>query len=479
MMHLLVTFQLEELRDRDTSIIANASEIIPFQIGNHNQFSDFLDGSDEVVRISLIPLRVSSPWLGAFDRAGDNSATANLEKAFGRCCRDLSSPEIKKCGIGRGGVMAQRLIERPRIPEMLRFKRMGQTHLIDISCGDILLRLPHHALEFVSLNSGFERKLGKRGPIEQSRELLSIVPNTQPVEKDRWFLVKAKSEVTIETDPTYGSAIRDAEVSSGSLAGCQLALQSTPLRSIAFDDKVGFASYQRKRVWTGQAGVQEDEAATRSHCSSGFFRTPGEGRCMVKRSGHYARKSPKLGLRSMFFCLSNRLRAAYLMLMSPKLRLFIAVLVPLAPLFAQEPVSPSTAVQSVPSSSPERAPTIPPVAPAPPSTIPPAGESDAIPLEGGAPLETAPIRPDEGMPDEALTRPEALIPDERPSVPPAVPPTFESAQEKARQISIRYREVRVQAEKDPKVVSLLQQAERAKTLEDQRAAMREYLSAPV
>jgi hypothetical protein len=77
------------------------------------------------------------------------------------------------------------------------------------------------------------------------------------------------------------------------------------------------------------------------------------------------------------------------------------------------------------------------------------------------------------MPDEALTQPEALIPDERPAAPP-IPPTFESAQEKARQVSIRYREVRVQAEKDPKVISLLEQAERAKTLENQRAAMREY-----
>ena len=92
-------------------------------------------------------------------------------------------------------------------------------------------------------------------------------------------------------------------------------------------------------------------------------------------------------------------------------------------------------------------------------------------MEGGAPLETRDIAP--AMPDEGFTQPDAIIPDERP-VGPAVPPTFESAQEKARQLSIRYREVRVQAEKDPKVVSLFEQAEQAKTLEDQRAAMREY-----
>ncbi len=78
------------------------------------------------------------------------------------------------------------------------------------------------------------------------------------------------------------------------------------------------------------------------------------------------------------------------------------------------------------------------------------------------------------MPDEAYTQPDALVPDLAPGAPPPPPVSFESAQEKARQLSIRYREVRVQAEKDPAVVSLLEQGERARTLEDQRAAMRQY-----
>jgi hypothetical protein len=104
-------------------------------------------------------------------------------------------------------------------------------------------------------------------------------------------------------------------------------------------------------------------------------------------------------------------------------------------------------------------------------------EGDVIPIEGGAPLDTrdiAPTRTDEAMPDGAYTQPEALIPDVGP---PAAPPpavSFESAQEKARQLSIRYREVRVQAEKDPGVVSLLEQANGARTMEDQRAALRQY-----
>jgi hypothetical protein len=173
----------------------------------------------------------------------------------------------------------------------------------------------------------------------------------------------------------------------------------------------------------------------------------------------------------MFFCLSNRSRAAYLhRLMWSSLRLFIAVLIPVAALLAQEQASPTPAAKASPSPSPVPAPegASPELSPSP-VVSPPSGDADVIPMEGGAPLET-----DEAMPDESFTQPDAIIPDERPAGPPAVPATFESAQEKARQLSIRYREVRVQAEKDPKVVNLFEQAGKAKTLEDQRAAMREY-----
>jgi len=136
------------------------------------------------------------------------------------------------------------------------------------------------------------------------------------------------------------------------------------------------------------------------------------------------------------------------------LRLFIAVLIPVAALLAQEQASPTPAAKASPSPSPVPAPegASPELSPSP-VVSPPAGNADVIPMEGGAPLET-----DEAMPDESFTQPDAIIPDERPAGPPAVPATFESAQEKARQLSIRYREVRVQAEKDPKVVSLFEQA---------------------
>lgn len=95
-------------------------------------------------------------------------------------------------------------------------------------------------------------------------------------------------------------------------------------------------------------------------------------------------------------------------------------------------------------------------------------------MEGGAPLDTSPIAPepiDQAMPDAAFTDPNAIIPD---VAPPSMPTALDNEQEKARALSIRYREVRVKVEKDPKVASLFSQAETAKSDEDKRAALREY-----
>ncbi len=110
----------------------------------------------------------------------------------------------------------------------------------------------------------------------------------------------------------------------------------------------------------------------------------------------------------------------------------------------------------------------------------PESKEDVIPLpEGaktdtGAPLETQDIgQPSLSAPDSSFTDPNALVPDGPPQ-PPGAPTVRENTEENDRKMAIRYREVRVQADKDPKVLSLYKQSETAKTDEDKRAALREY-----
>lgn len=157
------------------------------------------------------------------------------------------------------------------------------------------------------------------------------------------------------------------------------------------------------------------------------------------------------------------------------------VLLSTAAVFAQEAASPTPtpdatpAPAETPAASPATTPGEPisPEAPAPPEATPSA-TPDVIPMEG-APLDTQNIAPlpsiDQAMPDDAFTLPNAVIPDE---APPAIGQSLDNAQEKARLQNIRYKEVRVQVEKDPKVKSLFDQSVSARTQEDKRAALREY-----
>jgi hypothetical protein len=158
-----------------------------------------------------------------------------------------------------------------------------------------------------------------------------------------------------------------------------------------------------------------------------------------------------------------------------------------APLLAQEG-------SSTPSPTPEVSAT--PVTPAPEaspepsatSAASPAGKKTAdedvisLPSDSGAaetPMvsetEVAPSaspKSGEAIPDSSFADPNAVIPGDAESVPSA--PMGPSASEIERKLKIRYQELRTEVDKDPAVRSLREQAQSAKSFEDERAALREY-----
>ncbi len=100
------------------------------------------------------------------------------------------------------------------------------------------------------------------------------------------------------------------------------------------------------------------------------------------------------------------------------------------------------------------------------------------PTVGGAPLTTDDVIPlipptDAAMPDEAFTDPNAIIPDELPPLPPPSV-AIESDNEKQRELAVLYRNVRVKADQDPQIVAMREKADAATSMEDRRAALREY-----
>jgi hypothetical protein len=147
------------------------------------------------------------------------------------------------------------------------------------------------------------------------------------------------------------------------------------------------------------------------------------------------------------------------------------------------------AQDATPGPSPEATPTPEASPSATPEASPAAPKDDVIPLPADAGGVDTPMvsetdvpasateKPGTGeqTPDSAFTDPNAVIPEESGATgvppPPAAGP---SAGEIQRKLKIRYNEVKVQAGKDPAVQSLWEQAQAAKTPEDERAAYREY-----
>ena len=106
-----------------------------------------------------------------------------------------------------------------------------------------------------------------------------------------------------------------------------------------------------------------------------------------------------------------------------------------------------------------------------PSELPsPDDESDGAPLATGD-IIPLPSDSDTSLTDDALMDTE-FIPGTL--APPPVAPTVESEAERRRAENIRYREIRTRAEADPQLVSLRALAASARTLEDERAALRAY-----
>jgi hypothetical protein len=101
----------------------------------------------------------------------------------------------------------------------------------------------------------------------------------------------------------------------------------------------------------------------------------------------------------------------------------------------------------------------------------PAAPADAEPIVAEDIIPMAPM-PDLALPDESFVESESLFIDEPP--PPPTEIAIESQAEKERELMIRYREVRMKADEDPEVTAMRERAEAATSIEDQRAAYREY-----
>jgi hypothetical protein len=104
-----------------------------------------------------------------------------------------------------------------------------QARLIDVSGGDVFLRDPYHAFEFASREARAERDAGKLRPLGQPWKLALTMPNTRAMNKDGGPVVEAESKSTVESYPSDGRALGNAEVRARRLPRGQFALQPLPI----------------------------------------------------------------------------------------------------------------------------------------------------------------------------------------------------------------------------------------------------------
>ena len=99
-----VGFDLPKFWNVDAAELADLTEVVALQVGDHEQLGAFLGGGEQIgagIVVAFAVLWVT--WAGAFDGAGDNAAAAQAEKKFGGGGQDLGACQIEISRVrGRG-----------------------------------------------------------------------------------------------------------------------------------------------------------------------------------------------------------------------------------------------------------------------------------------------------------------------------------------------------------------------------------------
>ena len=362
-MDLFVAFQLEELRNGDTPVFANAAEIVAFQIGDHDQLGDFLGGSDEIVGIALIALRIRSPGTGALDRAGHDSAgrsVAESTRARRKRSACLQDREMRRMARASDVAAPRRTARHPQ--DNVASKACDKTHLVNVARSNVFLRRPHHLLELPLAEAGRETRMrGKFGSGGDAGKVHGDSCHLDgPCKKSGRFFVKAEPEASVEPDPSDGRPVREAEVRSGPLPRGQLALECVPFGRASLENQIGFTSQQRDRVCLARLDSRNTKPSRdliARAASSGFDRTV-HGASLI-RLGIIIRKIPQSPGCVDVLLLEQSAKGCLPLspLMWSMLRLFVVFLVSAGALLAQEasPLpAPTRMFRRHPSPSPRR-----------------------------------------------------------------------------------------------------------------------------
>ena len=216
MMHLREGLQLAKCGDMHAAIVADLTEIVALEIGDHDQFGAFFRRGQQLANRSLI---VRAARTCSFDRTRENPSSVDTQEAFRRSAQNRRVTELQKAGIRGGTGGAQTRIKKRGIRRPRGRKRVGEVDLINISGRDVFLRADHKRdpLVFAQASAEFGAG-GGRGPgFRLKRRRFPTGEITEP-------------EIAIVIEPSGEPSLRTA---------CQRVLKNTPVVPPALENRVG------------------------------------------------------------------------------------------------------------------------------------------------------------------------------------------------------------------------------------------------
>ena len=190
---------------------------------------------------------------------------------------------------------------------------MRKANLVDVTCSNVILRGPNHFLELDSSEPRTKRNPRKIWHTCATGKVSRIVPSRRSMKKNGGFSIEAEPEVSVKSDPSDGGTLWKTEICARLSPRCQLAFQYFPITRVSLENQIGFPRQERNGIGSGKTGFEKYKALAGARRARHLFRCQAYGiRCIAGSSSHHVKKFPKVRAASMFFCLSNRPRAAYL-----------------------------------------------------------------------------------------------------------------------------------------------------------------------
>ena len=139
-----VTLDRVAFRDFHRTGLGHAAHVVAAQVEQHEMLGALLGVGQQARLVGAVFVRSRPARAGAGDRPDRHFAIANANQDFRAGPRQRKARQVQEVEEGRGVHPPQRAIEREGRQGKRTGEALGQHHLEDVACLDVVLRAQHH-----------------------------------------------------------------------------------------------------------------------------------------------------------------------------------------------------------------------------------------------------------------------------------------------------------------------------------------------